>query len=312
MMTIGQFAQSTGLSTKALRLYDEMGLLTPADVDAATGYRRYHPHQVRHGAQLAVMRRMGLPLELAGQVLNNPDRTEDLLQAHAVQVQARHQAERTALVAGRALLQSYDHPAMLQRRRVSAQPWVGAVLDVPTDPGVAASSGEDAAELDDEAANAIFAALHTALAHAGSVVSGPWWTTLRAGPDPARVQVVLCWPVAELPGEDFTVPGVQVEMGVLPERTEALVQVLHEHDDAGADAGAESDADDVMAGLPVAAAVHLQEQLAEGDEVLDAAVRQVGILGADGIPVGVELVVTTDVHVCGEGTRPCFDGAAER
>ena len=294
MMTIGQFAQSTGLSAKALRLYDEMGLLTPADVDATTGYRRYHPHQVRHGAQLAVMRRMGVPLELAGQVLSDPDRAEDLFDHHAAQVHARHQAERAALAAGRALLQSYDRPALLQRRRASAQPWVGAVLDVPADPGgdpgTAGSDGGDAAELGDEAANATFAALHSALVQAGSTVSGPWWTTLRAGPDPARVQVVLCWPVSQLPAGGFAVPGVQVEVGVLPERTEALVQVLHEHDDPGAED------DDVMAGLPVAAVVHLEEQLTEGDEVLDGQVRQVGVLGADGTPVGVELVVTVGVH----------------
>lgn len=310
MMTIGQFAQTTGLSAKALRLYDEMGLLTPADVDACTGYRRYHPHQVRHGAQLAVMRRMGVPLEVAGQVLSDPDRADDLLETHAVQLLARHQAERAALVAGRALLQSYDRPAVLQRRQAQAQPWVGAVLDVPADPGAAGVNDEDVAELDNEAASAMFTALHSALAQAGSAVSGPWWTTLRAGPDPARVQVVLCWPVAGLPGEDFVLPGVQLEMGVLPERTEALVQVLHQQDDSGAES--DVDADDVMAGLPVAAAVHLQEQLAESDEVLDAQVRQVGVLGADGVPVGVELVVTTQVHARGDGTGSSSDGAAER
>lgn len=38
-MTIGQFARRTRLSYKALRLYDAMGLLQPAFVDADNGYR---------------------------------------------------------------------------------------------------------------------------------------------------------------------------------------------------------------------------------------------------------------------------------
>jgi PPM family protein phosphatase len=36
-----EFFAATGLSVKALRLYDERGLLVPARVDRATGYRRF-------------------------------------------------------------------------------------------------------------------------------------------------------------------------------------------------------------------------------------------------------------------------------
>ena len=39
LMTVGEFALATGLSAKALRFYDERGLLAPADVDAHSGYR---------------------------------------------------------------------------------------------------------------------------------------------------------------------------------------------------------------------------------------------------------------------------------
>ena len=38
-MTIGEFAREAGLTPKALRLYDEMGLIVPADVDPVSGYR---------------------------------------------------------------------------------------------------------------------------------------------------------------------------------------------------------------------------------------------------------------------------------
>jgi PPM family protein phosphatase len=38
-MSIGEFARRSRLSAKALRLYDELGLLPPARVDASSGYR---------------------------------------------------------------------------------------------------------------------------------------------------------------------------------------------------------------------------------------------------------------------------------
>ena len=43
LLTIGAFAKASRLSPKALRLYDELGLLPPARVDPMTGYRLYSP-----------------------------------------------------------------------------------------------------------------------------------------------------------------------------------------------------------------------------------------------------------------------------
>lgn len=41
LIPIGRFARLAGLSIGALRHYDELDLLRPADVDRFTGYRRY-------------------------------------------------------------------------------------------------------------------------------------------------------------------------------------------------------------------------------------------------------------------------------
>ena len=46
LMTIGEFAERTRLSPKALRLYDQLGLVVPARVDASSGYRLYSEDQV--------------------------------------------------------------------------------------------------------------------------------------------------------------------------------------------------------------------------------------------------------------------------
>jgi hypothetical protein len=44
-ISIGEFARRSRLSLKALRLYDERGVLVPSRVDQASGYRYYDPAQ---------------------------------------------------------------------------------------------------------------------------------------------------------------------------------------------------------------------------------------------------------------------------
>ncbi|MFE4799502.1 MerR family transcriptional regulator [Streptomyces sp. NPDC056708] len=62
LLTIGTFAKASRLSPKALRLYDELGLLTPARVDPVSGYRLYTPEQLDHARLVAWLRRLGMPL----------------------------------------------------------------------------------------------------------------------------------------------------------------------------------------------------------------------------------------------------------
>ena len=49
LLPIGRFARLTGLSVGALRHYDELDILRPAEVDRFTGYRRYRREPARHG-----------------------------------------------------------------------------------------------------------------------------------------------------------------------------------------------------------------------------------------------------------------------
>ncbi|SEG88600.1 protein phosphatase [Actinacidiphila yanglinensis] len=62
LLTIGAFARASRLSPKALRLYDELGLLAPARVDPVTGYRHYAPEQLEQARLVAWLRRLGMPL----------------------------------------------------------------------------------------------------------------------------------------------------------------------------------------------------------------------------------------------------------
>ncbi|HKS48759.1 MAG TPA: helix-turn-helix domain-containing protein [Amycolatopsis sp.] len=62
MLTIGAFARASHLSPKALRLYDELGLLRPAAVDPVSGYRYYEAEQLERARLVAWLRRIGMPL----------------------------------------------------------------------------------------------------------------------------------------------------------------------------------------------------------------------------------------------------------
>lgn len=62
LMTSGAFARASGLSRKALRLYDELGLLHPVQVDPVSQYRRYDPAQLEQARLVAWLRRLGMPL----------------------------------------------------------------------------------------------------------------------------------------------------------------------------------------------------------------------------------------------------------
>ena len=61
-MSIGEFARLSRLSAKALRLYDELGLLPPARVDPGSGYRWYAAGQLDSARLVASLRQIGVPL----------------------------------------------------------------------------------------------------------------------------------------------------------------------------------------------------------------------------------------------------------
>ena len=72
LITIGEFSHRTRLSPKALRLYDQLGLVVPARVDAISGYRLYSAEQVESARLVAMLRRIGMPLSQISAVLAMP------------------------------------------------------------------------------------------------------------------------------------------------------------------------------------------------------------------------------------------------
>lgn len=61
LLSIGRFSHLSGLTIKALRHYDEIGLLRPARVDDSSGYRYYSLAQVREAEAIRRLRSLEMP-----------------------------------------------------------------------------------------------------------------------------------------------------------------------------------------------------------------------------------------------------------
>jgi DNA-binding transcriptional MerR regulator len=72
LLTIGVFARRSRLSMKALRLYDRLGLLKPADVDPESGYRRYRESQLVAARLVVMLRRLDMPLAQVAEIVAVP------------------------------------------------------------------------------------------------------------------------------------------------------------------------------------------------------------------------------------------------
>jgi DNA-binding transcriptional MerR regulator len=62
MLRIGDFARLSQTTVKALRFYDEIGLLKPTSVDRTTGYRYYAPHLLTRLNRILALKELGFSL----------------------------------------------------------------------------------------------------------------------------------------------------------------------------------------------------------------------------------------------------------
>jgi DNA-binding transcriptional MerR regulator len=102
MLTVGVVARRSGLTAKALRHYDRIGLLRPVHVDAATGYRWYGGDQVAEARLVGLLRSLDLPLDevrAAVAAWKNGDETavRNVIRQHRTRLDARVTRLRGAL-----------------------------------------------------------------------------------------------------------------------------------------------------------------------------------------------------------------------
>jgi DNA-binding transcriptional MerR regulator len=83
LLTIGEFAAVCQLSVKMLRHYHSIGLLEPAFVDPASGYRFYRFDQSALALAIAELRGLDVPLSAIGEIVaGDGRRAAALLEAH--------------------------------------------------------------------------------------------------------------------------------------------------------------------------------------------------------------------------------------
>jgi DNA-binding transcriptional MerR regulator len=107
LVSIGDFSRMTHLSIKALRFYHDQGLLEPARIDPATGYRFYDPRQVPVAQVIRRFRDLDMPLDQVKAVLQAPDvetRTKEII-AHLTAMEARLAEMQMSVASLRALLE---------------------------------------------------------------------------------------------------------------------------------------------------------------------------------------------------------------
>jgi len=121
LISIGEFAQRTRLSSKWLRIYDRIGLLRPAAVKEANRYRRYSVDQIRTGQLIGMMRGAELSLADVRLVLDDLDqdrgRAITRIERLVDDIERRHATRKLLLGHIQATISEGDDPMFLIKTR---------------------------------------------------------------------------------------------------------------------------------------------------------------------------------------------------
>jgi len=192
-LTAGDFQALTGLTAKALRLYADRGIVVPAWVDPASGYRYYSRAQLQHGATVDLLRRAQVPLSELGAAADF-----DFARWRDTVAMRRHVEDFSLAVAEK--VSTFDAADFTAHSTPApAVDWVGVIidLDIPTD-------AEDRIEAFTGLAAdtpAIERAMHEALSALGAGPAAVCWSAVPdTGVRNAGNQMLLARAGATAPG----------------------------------------------------------------------------------------------------------------
>src|SRR5215211_1829435 len=189
LLPIGRFAKATRLSVKALRHYDELGLLRPAWVDPSSGYRYYRPAQANQAEAIRILRSVDMPLEEIGAVLadGGGELVAGRLRRHRERLEARLAEHRRMLAFLERLLDRED-----------IMPYEVTVKELPAQPVAATRTTTDLGQI----AAAIPTGVHAVLAELGRrglEPAGPLQVVYHADQvldEDSVAPIEICFPVA--------------------------------------------------------------------------------------------------------------------
>ncbi|MGS2809705.1 MerR family transcriptional regulator [Nocardia sp. MW-W600-9] len=219
MFSIGDFARHGQVSVRMLRHYDAVGLLRPARVDPATGYRFYTAAQLARLNRLVALKDLGFTLEQVGRMLDPGPAAEELrgmLTLRRAELEQRIAADHARLTDVEARLRIIEKEGVMPDQEVVLKP-VAAVR-------VAESTGS-AAGFEPQAISPViqplFSDLADRLAQANIAIAGPAIAYYDARED-GTVGVHACIPVAV---EPEAAPGFSIVD--LPALTTVATTVYH-------------------------------------------------------------------------------------
>ena len=135
-LAIGDFSRATHLNIKTLRHYHRIGLLEPAEVDPATGHRRYTTDQIPTAQVIRRFRSLDMPLEEIHAVITTSDvgARNELIADHLSRLETNLERTQAAVASLRDLLEPPTNatPVAIEHRRIPATPAaaVRQIIDV--------------------------------------------------------------------------------------------------------------------------------------------------------------------------------------
>ena len=183
LVPIGRFSAICRLSQKALRLYDEMGLLRPAWVDPDSGYRYYAVAQALEAERIRLLRALEVPLEEIAEILHDPAGSERVLERHRRRLESRMDRLRTILA------------SLARLEREDAMTYDVKTKEIPPQQVISIRARARLADLGDEAGRDL-GELFAHLGRAGVGPAGPPFALYHGPPgDDEVVDVEFCVPV---------------------------------------------------------------------------------------------------------------------
>jgi len=218
MVGIGEFARYLGVSVRMLRHYDALGLLVPAHVDPASGYRSYSATQLDRANRLIAFKELGFPLDQIGPVLDaelSPAELRAMLTLRRAQVAADLAADQARLADIERRLRAIEGGTMETLEFVErALPAVRVAQIV----GRAADQPEIGPTI-----GPMFERLATALAQAGVGLTQPPLAWYRPVGDAMEMAAAFPVSVSQLPA---ALAEAGIELATL-DACESAVTVLH-------------------------------------------------------------------------------------
>lgn len=187
LLSIGAFARACRLGIKALRHYDELGLLKPARVDG-TGYRYYSRAQARDAIAISLLRSLDVPLPAIEDILrsrSNASSMQEVLTAERARIEREMARSRIALrcverIMKDGALMPYDVSVREQKGRTVV------AVEATTPP-----------ELHVEAGYQLFRKLKTLLGVIGRLLAQPVACILPEPPDGDTMILQMTTPLEE-------------------------------------------------------------------------------------------------------------------